>query len=399
MAHEAEENGMEHWQNWSGRHKSKVQDLCFVRSEEDTMALVAGIAAKQRTVRVIGSGHSHSKLVPNDQVLIDTTGLAGVLSIDASKKTAVVAAGSKIYSLGQPLRSVGLALKNQGDIDRQAIAGACATGTHGTGRNLQNLSASVVGMTLVTATGELTHCSPQKNTELWRCARLSLGAFGVVTRLELQLREAFKLKESGLQMNYDELAPQILELIDLHDRFEFFWFPQSDEATVKITNETDEPPVYPIAEEGQRLAWSYEVMPSHRPHLHTEMEYSIPAEHGPECFARIRELLRTQFKDVAWPVEYRTVAADDLPLSMANGRATVTISVHQDIREDESDYYAACETVFLEYGGRPHWGKVNYLSGEQLAQLHPDWQAWWQIRDEVDPQGVFLNEYLRSIRP
>lgn len=390
---------MEHWQNWSGKHKLKVQDLCFVRSEEDTAALVAKMAKQQRSIRVIGSGHSHSRLVPNDEVLIDTSGLAGVLATNPATKTAEVAAGSKIYSLGQPLRSVGLALKNQGDIDRQAIAGACATGTHGTGRSLQNLSASVIGITLVSAAGELVHCDQQENAELWRCARLGLGAFGVVTRLELQLREAFKLKESGLQMNYDELAPQILELVDLHDRFEFFWFPKSDQATVKITNETEESPVYPLAEEGQRLAWSYEVMPSHRPHLHTEMEYSIPAEHGPACFARIRELLHTKFKEVAWPVEYRTVAADDIPLSMANGRATVTISVHQDIREDDAAYFAACEAIFLEYEGRPHWGKVNYLSGEQLEHAHPDWYAWWQVRDEIDPQGIFLNDYLRGIRP
>jgi L-gulonolactone oxidase len=129
------------------------------------------------------------------------------------------------------------------------------------------------------------------------------------------------------------------------------------------------------------------------------MEYSIPAEHGPECFARIRELLQTRFTNVRWPVEYRLVAGDDVWLSMANGRATVTISVHEDIRVDESAYYEACEKIFLEYGGRPHWGKVNYLSAQQLEAVHPDWHAWWQVRDKVDPNGVFLNDYLRRLRP
>lgn len=390
---------MERWQNWSGRHKVKANDLRFVRSEEDAVATAKLGAETGQSVRVIGSGHSHSLLVPNDQILVDSSGLTGVYETDSSRLTATVGAGSKIYSLGAPLKAAGLGLKNQGDIDRQAIAGACATGTHGTGKDLQNLSASVVGLTLATADGQLLNCDASQNAELFNAARLSLGAFGIITRLQLQAREAYKLKESGLTMTFDALAPQILDLIEQHERFEFFWFPHSDEANVKIINQTEEPPVYPLAPENERQAWSYEVLPSHRPHPHTEMEYSIPAEKGPECFARIRDLLRERFTDVVWPVEYRTVAADDVWLSMANGRPTVTISVHQDIREDETEYYRACEEIFLEYGGRPHWGKVNYLTGEHLAAVHPDWLAWWQVRDRVDPEGVFLNDYLRGLQP
>lgn len=390
---------MEKWQNWSGKYQMEIEDLRFLRSEDEAVAVAAHAKAAGQTIRVIGSGHSHSLLVPNDQVLVESSGLAGVLEVDAKAQTAWVSAGSKIYSLGKPLHAAGLALKNQGDIDRQAIAGACATGTHGTGKTLQNLSASVVGMTVATADGELITSDESQRQQIYEAARLSLGAFGIITRLKLQLRESYKLKEAGLKMQYEALAPQILDFIEKHNRFEFFWFPQSDEANVKIIDETDEPPVYPLAEENQRQGWSYEVLPSHRPHPHTEMEYSIPAEHGPECFARIRELLRTRFQDVFWPVEYRTVAADDVWLSMANGRPTVTISVHQDIRRDETDYYKACEAIFLEYGGRPHWGKVNYLSGGQLADLHPDWESWWAARDELDPTGTFLNDYLRGIRP
>ena len=390
---------MEKWQNWSGKYQMEIEDLRFLRSEDEAVAVAAHAKAAGQTIRVIGSGHSHSLLVPNDQVLVESSGLAGVLEVDAKAQTAWVSAGSKIYSLGKPLHAAGLALKNQGDIDRQAIAGACATGTHGTGKTLQNLSASVVGMTVATADGELITSDESQRQQIYKAARLSLGAFGIITRLKLQLRESYKLKEAGLKMQYEALAPQILDFIEKHNRFEFFWFPQSDEANVKIIDETDEPPVYPLAEENQRQGWSYEVLPSHRPHPHTEMEYSIPAEHGPECFARIRELLRTRFQDVFWPVEYRTVAADDVWLSMANGRPTVTISVHQDIRRDETDYYKACEAIFLEYGGRPHWGKVNYLSGDQLADLHPDWESWWAARDELDPTGTFLNGYLRGIRP
>jgi len=84
---------------------------------------------------------------------------------------------------------------------------------------------------------------------------------------------------------------------------------------------------------------------------------------------------------------------------MAYGRPTVTISVHQDVREDESSYYQACEEIFLSYGGRPHWGKVNYLDGRKMAEIHPCWEDWWLTRDQYDPDGKFLNDYLRSLQP
>ena len=113
----------------------------------------------------------------------------------------------------------------------------------------------------------------------------------------------------------------------------------------------------------------------------------------------IQNLLNTAFTDVRWPVEYRTLAADDVWMSTAYKRDTVTISVHQGAELPDEAYYRACEEIFLEFDGRPHWGKCNYLSGAQLAAQHQRWQDWWRVRDQIDPRGTFLNSYLQSIRP
>ncbi len=387
------------WSNWSGRHVARPQSLAFVRSEEDLQALVRSAAAKKLTVRAAGSGHSHAPLVPSQGVIVDTTGLSGVIETDAASARAWVWAGTPICMLGRPLHDAGLALANQGDIDRQAIAGAVATGTHGTGRELANLSASVVGACLVLATGERVSVSASANHELWPAARLTLGALGVVTRLQLQLRPAYRLVESGWEVPFDQLIEEIPARIARHRHFEFFWNPRSDVANAKAIDETDRAPEYPLASEGARCAWSYEVLPNHRPHPHTEMEYSVPADRGIDCLKAIRELLRTRFTDVRWPVEYRTLAADDVWLSTAYERPTVTISVHQAVDEDETAYYRACEEIFLAHDGRPHWGKVNYLDGNALATIHPRWHDWWRLRDAADPSGVFLNDWLRSVRP
>jgi FAD/FMN-containing dehydrogenase len=387
------------WSNWSGRQRARPTAIHFVRSETDAQALVRDAAASGTSIRVAGAGHSHAPLVINDGIIVDASGLAGVIEIDAAARRAWVWAGTPIHTLGRPLHDAGLALRNQGDIDRQAIAGAVATGTHGSGRLLQNLSAAVTGARLVLASGEIADCAANENSDLWQVARLNLGAVGIVTRLELQLREAYKLAERGWSEAYEALQPKFDELINATRHFEFFWYPHNDTAIAKAIEETDAEPIYPLAEEGARCAWNYEVLPNHRPHRHTEMEYSVPAESGPACLAAIRDLIRSDFPELQWPVEYRTVAADDVWLSMAYERPTVTVSVHQDINEDDEPYFRACEAIFLSFDGRPHWGKVNYLDGAQLAACHPRWHDWWAVRDQVDPDQLFLNDYLRAIRP
>ena len=387
------------WSNWSGRQRARPTAIHFVRSESDARALVRDAAASGTSIRVAGAGHSHAPLVITDGIIVDASGLAGVIETDSAAQRAWVWAGTPIHTLGRPLHDAGLALNNQGDIDRQAIAGAIATGTHGSGPRLQNLSAAVTGARLVLASGETIDCAAGENPKLWQAARLNLGAVGIVTRLELQLREAYKLAERGWSESYEALQSRLAELINATRHFEFFWYPHNDTAIAKAIEETDAEPVYPLAEEGARCAWNYEVLPNHRPHRHTEMEYSVPAESGPECLAAIRDLIRSDFPELQWPVEYRTVAADDVWLSMAYGRPTVTVSVHQDINEDDEPYFRACEAIFLSFDGRPHWGKVNYLDGAQLAAYHPRWRDWWAVRDQVDPDELFLNDYLRGIRP
>ncbi|MDA1076241.1 MAG: FAD-binding protein [Proteobacteria bacterium] len=390
---------MPRWNNWSGRHVARPSDHVFIRSIDDAAGLVKQISSSGQTLRVAGAGHSHSPLVPTDGVIVDTSGLAGVISTDASSQRAWVWSGSRIFALGRPLHDQGLALFNQGDIDQQAIAGAISTGTHGTGHTLKNVSSAVTGLQLITADGTQVVCSDKTEPDLFQAARLSLGAVGLITQVQLQLRSAYKLKENGFERVFDDLTPDLETLCTNHRHFEFFWHPQNDIAVAKVIDETDEDPSYPLAQEGRRCGWNYEVLPNHRPHKHTEMEYSVPRANGPECLRDIRDLIRKRFPTMRWPVEYRTVAADDLMLSMASNRATVTISVHQGIDEPDEPYFRACEEVFKHHLGRPHWGKVNYLSGADFAALYPAWEQWWTLRDRVDPDGVFLNEWLRGIRP
>jgi len=385
------------WNNWSGRLSGSPERIESPRDEADVVQVIRHASSDRSRIRCVGAGHSHSPLVVSNETLLDLSALSGIVDASFTRKEATLRAGTRISALGVPLRQHGLALHNQGDIDRQAIAGAIATGTHGTGRTLQNLSASIVGARLVLADGRVVDCDAENKSELFEVCRLSLGAVGVLTELRLSVREAYRLEERMWLEDLDSILENIEGLTSATRHFEFFWQPGKKAAACKALTETLEAPRYPLAAEGARLAWSDEVLANDRADKHTEMEYSVPTESGPDCFRALREMIARDFPDLAWPVEYRTLAADDVWLSTANGRETVTISVHQGVDLEDRPLFRAAEEIFLSYEGRPHWGKVHYLGADQLAKAHPRWNDWWRVRNEYDPGGLFMNPYLERL--
>ena len=128
-----------------------------------------------------------------------------------------------------------------------------------------------------------------------------------------------------------------------------------------------------------------------------EMEYSVPAERGVECFLALRDLMLREHISARWPVEYRTQAADDIPTSAASGRATVAISIHEAAELSHEAFFAAAEPIFRRHAGRPHWAKLHTLTSRDLRALYPHWDDFQTVRTSVDPQGRFLSPYLRRL--
>lgn len=389
---------MSSWSNWSGKQTASPVRIIDATSEAHFVDAVATAARLGVPVRAVGACHSHSRVAATDGVVVTTDGWQGVVATDDGRRSAVLRSGTRIFQLGEPLLQAGLALRNQGDIDTQAIAGAVATGTHGTGPTLQNLSASVEAVRLVLAEGDIVACSPAEEPELFELARHSLGGVGLVTEVQMGVREAYRLHERQWRIPGESVLGQFDQLIAATRHFEFFWYPQGDWCGAKSLAETDAPADPMPDNKWEYVDWSWKVFPSVREERHTEMEYGVPAERGPACFAEIRELVLTRFPDV-WPVEYRTLAEDDLWISVASGRPTVTISVHQEISRDDQEFFAAAEEVFRRYDGRPHWGKVHYRTGAELAELYPRYRQWWATRDRYDPEERFVSEYLAGLRP
>lgn len=389
---------MAEWKNWSGKLSAEPQRIVQVGTVDAIRSELFAARDGGWSVRTAGTAHSHYPLLPTNGVILDTRPLSGLVSVDAEAMTATFRAGTKIHACGRPLLEHGLGLLNQGDIDQQSVGGAIATGTHGTGVELGSFSSAVTELSVLLVDGSVVTCNPDCEPDLFEAARLSLGAVGVVLEVTLQVREAYRLEEQRWLEPLESVMERIDELVTATRHFEYFWYPGQDRAICKSIDITEEPGRYPLGDEGQRLAWSFEVLPNQRLDPHTEMEYSLPTEHGPSCVAEIKNLLSSNYPDVLWPIEYRTVAADNVWLSPTRGRATVTVSIHEDVERDETAYYKDAETVFRAHGGRPHWGKVHYLSGEDLAADYDHWQDWWRVRDDVDPTGVLLNDALRKLR-
>lgn len=433
---------MPEWKNWSGWVKAAPATIAQPRSEDELAEVMRNAPGE---IRIVGTGHSFTALAQTDGTLIDIGNLSGVISVSDDKTEALVWAGTPIHQLGRELFEAGAALINQGDIDRQTIAGAISTGTHGTGPTLGAFPTMVKALRLITPAGEMIDANREVNPEVFEAGRLSLGALGVITQVLLEVRPAYKLKEKG----WTAPAEDCLRSLNIQSvatrHFEFFWFPFADHVICKSLEETDEEALPPrgegqssraLAEEaqvrrmfnltaalpflsapvtrymtraarkgsmqrhagtGEKVRWSHDAFPSPRNIQFNEMEWALPAEAGADALREIVAFMRQKGVRVAFPIEYRFVAGDDVWLSPFNGRDSVTIAVHQYHKQPYKAFFDCCETVFRAYGGRPHWGKLHRAAEPDFAEWYPNWTEFQEVRRRLDPDGKMLNTHLKTI--
>jgi FAD-linked oxidoreductase len=425
------------WSNWSGGVVCKPKEIV---APKDEVALAAAVRQGKAPVRSPGTGHSFTPLNATDGTLIDLSAFSGLKKFEAERSVATFGAATRLWEIGPLLHPLGQALKNMGDIDRQTLGGVVGTGTHGTGVTLGSLSSQVAGFRLLLASGEILHCSPTENPELFAAGRTSIGALGVMIDIAMHVRPAFKLHEQNFLLPIGELWQKLDGFVQDNRHFEFFWFPYSDVAVCKTLNETTEPAPEPrtadaMRERGEkggadsrifsainealpfapfalraahrmfsgsmssagRVRWSQEIFPSPRTVRFNEMEYAVPFEKGPETVRKIAAEIRKRRINTGFPIEYRTVAPDDVWLSPFYERQSATIAVHQYFRVNTSRLFDMCESIFRSVEGRPHWGKRHTRTREEFEELYPKFDDFRALRQKLDPQGRFLNPHLRTI--
>ncbi|MBU3066637.1 FAD-binding protein [Nocardia sp. NEAU-G5] len=423
------------WVNWAGEQRCTPAVIAAPESADEVAQLLERAEAAGHTVRVAGSGHSFTDAVLTDGTLLQLSRMDRILHVDRASGLVRAEAGATLNALSNALHPLGLAFPNLGDIDVQTIAGATATGTHGTGARLQNISAALHSVELMLADGRRVELSQDSDPEGWRAARVNVGALGVVTAVTLQLVPAFVLEGIERPLPLADVLADLDEYADGNEHFEFYMFAHSPIAMTKRNNRTELPAqprgkaadwfsdilvsnhtfdalarlcrrwpqLIPWLQRGAAYAGSYRrqvdrsyrVFASPRLFRFTEMEYALPREHAAEAIREIKEI-GTRFA-TPMPTEVRFVAPDDAFLSPAGGRETCYIAVHQYSGMEFEPYFRACEAVFNRYHGRPHWGKRHYQTAGTLRELYPDWDRFQEVRRRLDPKGRFSNPYVDRV--
>jgi FAD-linked oxidoreductase len=416
---------MAEWRNWSGSVTARPAAIEAPRTLDELRGLVAGAPR----VRVAGAGHSFMPLCETDGLLLRLGDMEGEIEVCDDGLSAWVPAGWPIHRLTPALWTLGFSLANQGDIDKQAMAGALSTGTHGTGATLGSIATQALAYRLMLADGSLVTCDAQSDPDLFQATRVSLGCMGVMTQVRLALKPAYRLRETIRPAPLEEILAEWDTLTARHRHVEFFVFPYAERALLKILDPVEvgddtpgvdiesgalqlisdltavAPFLAPVLQRlitramspSTRAAPAWRIFPSERPARFEEMEHEIPAAAGPGALRAAIAAVRRRRFPIIFPFEYRAVAGDDIWLSPMNAGPCVSISFHQYARMAWREAFAAVEAVFAASGGRPHWAKRHTLTSADVLRLYPMARRWGEVRRRVDPEAKFLNAPLRDL--
>ncbi|MER8798261.1 MULTISPECIES: D-arabinono-1,4-lactone oxidase [unclassified Mesorhizobium] len=396
----------------------RVKHFEMPSSDDDVCSTIKAAALNNLRIRVVGTGHSYTPIVPTDGVLISAERLSGIENIDHANGRVTLRGGTRICDVGSELRSAGWALPNQGDIDLQTISGAVSTGTHGSGDSLKCLAGPIVGMRIATGDGSIVNIDASQDADALNAAKVSIGMFGVVLSVTMKLVPAFDLHDKIWREDFEECMDHLDQLCQQNRSLRVFWCPtehsaslyslpntfgmgrtrsKSDVCELRTLNVTAQSPESVEDRVGERIGPSYRIFPGSIPMPnHNECEYAVAYGDGPSVFREIRKLIKTKYPSQIFPVEYRTVAADDIWLSPYFERKTAMISVSGAAGEDYWDFIRDCETIFSSANGRPHWGKLHSLGRPEIEGLYPRYRDFVSQRARFDPDGRFLNDYLRE---
>ncbi|KAI8829318.1 hypothetical protein BC829DRAFT_424015 [Chytridium lagenaria] len=361
--------------------------------------------ARQRRklkVRVVGSGHSPGDIVCTDGMLISIDELKEVVEVDRENKRVTVQGGIKIKDLNDVLASHGLALPNLGSISDQTMAGLISTGTHGTGLEHGILATMVESIRMVKSTLEIVTLSKTMNEELLRYALCSLGSFGVITQVTINVVEAFNLSFTQSSIPFDFMIKNWGTLVKSAEFTRFWWFPHTDDCVFWKADKTEQPPApAPSSFVKDRVlgVWAYELslyltslLPSLVPTINKRhfdrffkktvtgidqsyvTEWAIDWNDGPEALIRLRQFIeKSELKRM---LQLRSV----LPYGA---------EIPRDL------FWQGYELIMRTLKGRPHWAKAYSLTNTDLAAVYPRFNDFRRLREQMDPDGLFINDYIQ----
>ncbi len=409
--------------NWAGNHAYVAARL----REPESVEELQDIVRNTRTMRVLGSRHSFNDIADTTGDLVSLHRMPRVFDLDREARTVTVDGGVRYGELCGPIDAGGFALHNLASLPHISVAGACATATHGSGDRSGNLATAVSAMEVVTADGETVSFSRDGDPDAFEGAVVGLGALGVVTRLTLDLRPTFRMRQDLYEDlplaravdHFDEITAMadsvslftewrgpVVEQVWLKrrvvdgDGFE----PPADvfgatRATVPIHPIRRMPPDALTPQLGVPGPW-YERMPhfrmDHTPSAGAELqtEYLIPRHHAADALVAL-DGIRERFAGLLQVSEVRTIAADRLWMSTAYGRASAALHfTWQPDWEGVRRVLPTIEAALAPFEPRPHWGKLSTIPPAAVRSTYERLPSFVALLERHDPNGAFRNAYL-----
>ncbi|MDH2424304.1 D-arabinono-1,4-lactone oxidase [Sphaerisporangium sp. TRM90804] len=420
------------FRNWAGNQSITPAEVRAPASAEQVAAAVRDAAARGTRVRMTGTGHSFTGVALTDGILLRPEALTGVQRVGDGLVRA--AAGTPLSVLNRELDRLGLALANMGDVSEQTVAGAIQTGTHGTGRDVGGLADQVAELEMVLADGSAVTVS---DGELFDAARVGLGALGILTAVTFRVEPAFLLRGVRRPAVFSDMLFRLEEVLGAEEHLDFFWLPHTDACLVKSGNRSPGPAApdsaarhwleavflentlfgalcaagrrFPSAVpalnglsaralgSSTRTDKAYKIFTSVRTVRFLEMEYAIPRERLAQALREVRDLVEMGGWPITFPVEVRVTPPSDAWLSTAHGRDTAYVACHVYRPSPSPAYFAGVEEIMTRLSGRPHWGKLHTRDAAYLSTVYPRFGDFTALRDKLDPQRLFANDYLDTV--
>jgi FAD/FMN-containing dehydrogenase len=431
------------WHSWSG-NECHPQKIFFPESVQEVQNIIRIAVKNTIPVRFIGSGHSLNDLVCTDNgYLVNTDKFNKILKINTKKNTVRVECGIKLKHFYKQLAQHGLALQNQGFIKEQSIAGALATGTHGTGKT-GTLSDFIISIELIDSQGKYHVISTKSNPEWLQAARLHLGALGFVYAVTLQCVPLFVLTHKRKMKSWAEVLANFDTYYNNNDYLMMMAHPISENVLVYTWNKTNEAPtnnffiqlqerlfsnevtnyltikfakltpeltndfinaLFKAMQQKEHRELSYKTLSPIKNPLevqdYIEQEIAIPIEHFVDAikdvFALYKNYEKKDFELVGFMTCRFVKGSEKALLSPTYGRDSAYISlITLSCFKRYKEFYAEFEQLMSKYGAaRSHWGKYNDLTKERVQELYGEnLAAFNQVRAQLDPHNVFTNNYI-----
>ncbi len=411
-------------ENWAGNLTYSTDHLHTPASVEEVRQVVKSCSK----LRALGTRHSFNTIADSTSNQISVKRLDEI-AIDDKARTVTVGAGIAYGQLAPVIEARGYALHNLASLPHISVAGAIATGTHGSGIHNGNLATAVAGLEIVTADGQIVHLTREKDGDQFLGAVVSLGSLGVVTRVTLDLQPTFQVAQSVYRnLSFDPLREHFDEIFGSGYSVSLFtdwqnhratqvwikrrlaagdkneWQPEffgSKLAKEKLHPIDNHPAESCTEQQGVPGPW-YERLPHFKMNFtpssgrELQTEYFVPRDRGYEAILAV-EKLRDKITPLLFVTELRTIAADDLWMSMAFQRPSLAIHFTWKPEWPEvSKILPMIETQLEPFAARPHWGKLFTLSPTRLQARYSRLEDFVASVKRFDPEGKFRNEFVNS---